>query len=753
MTDIRERLLAAFELEHKDHLAAIREDLRAIERDPDHIPDLVEIHRRAHSLKGAARAVELPEVERLAHHLEAVFLAIQRGGVRFDPAVRGAVRRGLDAIEDVVAWATRGGAPVAVEEVVEELNRLGGEAAGPAPVRRTATLGATLGATRGATPTSSARIDRAPTPAGPPDRRRAARADDEAGPAMVRIRSAALERLFTASAGLLPELENQSALVEQLRELRAEWRALERSWNATRPRLARGDDTAARLALFERRFRSLGAGIDATLRSNDRHLWSLRRWSGRFQDEMRQMRLLPADSQFSDLGRMIRELSRAHGKEVEVDLRGLDTEADRTVLQRLKDPVLHIARNAVGHGVETARERVAAGKRAAATIRFSASVAGNRLVLRLEDDGRGLDTAAIARRAVERDLLSAEEAAAATPERLRNLIFEPGFSTADATTELAGRGMGLAIVRQEVARLQGTVSVSARPAAEGGGTAVIIEVPLSLLSQRLVFVAVRDDQFALPSTDVVRLLRLPPEEVRNDLATPTILVDGEDIPVVPLASLLGFELAEPTTGGRVLKLAVVRGGGRRLALLVDELLATRDAVIATADEVGIDPLRFVGTVLLDDGSPALVLNPAGLSHEPGGTPTPPLRPEEAKPRRAHILVVDDSITTRTLEKSILEAHGYDVTLCVDGREAVERLADRSDVDLIISDVEMPRMDGFALLQAVKGNPLTADLPVILVTSRASDEDRERGLTLGADAYIVKTRFDQNELLAGIRRLL
>ncbi|WP_448207194.1 hybrid sensor histidine kinase/response regulator [Azospirillum sp. sgz302134] len=749
MTDIRERLLAAFDLEHKDHLAAIREALRLAEHDPGYSPDLAEIHRRAHSLKGAARAVDLPEVERLSHRLEAVFLAVQRGTVALDAPARAVVRHALDAIEDVVAWATRGGNAVETAEVLADLARLGGEAGGPEPVQRRAAgeerTPAAPPAAPVAVPAPTAPAPTAPAPVTP-----ASRALSESGPSLVRIRAAGLDRLFTTTAGLLPEIENQSALAEQLHELRSEWRALERSWHAVRPRLTRADDAAARLSSFERRFRALGASLDAAYRAHDRHLWSLRRWSGDLREQVRQLRLLPAETQFSGLGRMIREMSRTQGKEVEADIQGLETQADRVVLQRLKDPVLHLARNAVTHGIETPRERVAAGKPAAGTVRFEVAVVGNRLLLRVEDDGRGPNLAAIARRAVERGLLSAEEAAAAPPDRLLTLIFEPGFSTADTTTELAGRGMGLAIVRQEVTRLQGTVTLAAR---EGGGTVSTVEVPLSLLSQRLVFVSVQGDILALPSGDVARLMRVPADALHTDLTAPTLRLDGEDVPVAPLSGLLDYDGPGLAPETATLALVVLRGAGRRLALVVDELLSTRDAVVAAAEEVGIDPARFLGTVLLDDGSPALVLNPAGLTPQAGNA-LPPLTRVEATPRRRpHILVVDDSITTRTLEKSILEAHGYRVTLCVDGREAVESLAALEDVDLIISDVEMPRMDGFALLQAVKGNPLTADLPVILVTSRASDEDRERGLDLGADAYIVKTRFDQNELLAGIRRLL
>jgi two-component system chemotaxis sensor kinase CheA len=325
------------------------------------------------------------------------------------------------------------------------------------------------------------------------------------------------------------------------------------------------------------------------------------------------------------------------------------------------------------------------------------------------------------------------------------LLFEPGFSTAETVTEIAGRGMGLSIARREVAGLQGQLTLAPRP---DGGTVIRIEVPLSLTGQRLVFIEAGGQVMALPAADVVHLHRTQADALFTLEGKAMLRLDGDDVPVSNLTTLLG--LAPREERPERLLLAVVRSGERRTALVVDALVATRDAVVASAEESGLDPARFVGTVLLDDGSPALVLNAAALGAvEPAALPAPRAARPAARPR---ILVVDDSITTRTLEKSILEAHGYDVTLCVDGREALERLGtDR--VDLIVSDVEMPRMDGFALVQAVKTDPRLSDIPVILVTSRSSDEDRERGMRLGADAYIVKARFDQDDLLERIRRLL
>nr|WP_211112522.1 response regulator [Azospirillum sp. SYSU D00513] len=736
-------MLAAFEIEHQDHLASIREALRLTESTGEP-PDLIDVHRRAHSLKGAARAVDLPDVEAISHRLEEVFLAVQAGTVPLDAGTVSVVRRSLDAIEDVVAWATRGGEEVALADLLADLDRLAGARAAPRPAETA----------------PAAVVETAARAGGAAPERRAADADT---PSLVRVGSEGLERLFTATAALLPEVEAQAGLAAQLRQLRGEWRALDRSWRDIRARMDKAgaketadkDGMEAMLAGFERRLRGLGGGLDGVHRSHDRLLWSLRRWGGGLQEDVSHLRMVPAESTFRGLGRMIRELSRSQGKEVEVDLRGMEVKADRAVLQRLKDPILHIARNTVGHGIETPREREAAGKRPAASVRVEAETVGSRLRIRVEDDGRGLNLEAIARRAVEHGFLSEEEATAALSdgpaERLAELLFEPGFSTAESTTEISGRGMGMAIARREVKALQGTLTITERA---GGGTAVTIEVPLSLLSQRLVFVRVQDSVLALPSADVARLVRTDAGALLTGSAVPMVRIDGEDVPLAPLAALLGMEAPAVPKEGQRLLLALVRAGERRMAVILDEFLHTADTVVASAEESGIDAARFLGTVLLADGSPAIVLNVAGLFPAAGAEMPRFVRPAEAAPAaRPHILVVDDSITTRTLEKSILEAHGYRVTQCVDGREALERLLEGIDVELVISDVEMPRMDGFALLQAVKSTPRTADLPVILVTSRASDEDKERGLRLGADAYIVKTRFDQNELLAGIRRLI
>lgn len=731
MTDIRQRLLAAFELEHKEHLAAIRDALRLAENQGAERLDLSEIHRRAHSLKGAARAVDLPEVEAVAHRLESLFLMIQRGERRLEPDLFRLIRHALDAIEDSVAVVTRSDGSVdaggGTDAVLSELDRmvLGGTTAPSSPAAafpRTVTRRAP---------------DAPPSPPTVPP------------PRLVRINAVSLEQLLDTASALLPEVEEQATLNHDLRLLGRDTGALEQAWRRLRQLLPETTDPrlAESLSLFERRMKAVASCSRAVRRRQDRALWNLRRWGSGLHDGVRRLRMVPAESQFAGLGRMARDLARTQGKEVEADLIGLEVEADRMVLQRLKDPVLHLLRNAVSHGIESPEERLNAGKRAAGRVRLETAVVNGRLRVVIEDDGRGIDMARIAREAAARGLIAPGATGADVPaDQLTGLLAEPGFSTAPAVTEISGRGMGVTIARREVLHLQGQLTIAPRP---GGGTVVTVEVPVSLSSQRLLFVSVGGHTLALPAADVVRVMRVKATELLPVGGSPVLRLEDEDVVVVPLAVLLSLPLPAPVD--RVV-LAVARIGGRRVALAIDEALVTRDAVVSGIDEVGLDPLRFLGTVLLENGTPALVLNVGSLPLSPQGLSSLPLSAPTAMTRQSHILVVDDSITTRTLEKSILEAHGYRVTLCVDGREALETLHTQT-VDLIVSDVEMPRMDGFTLVQAVKSDPVLSEIPVILVTSRASDEDRQRGLLLGADAYIVKTRFDQDELLDGIRRLI
>lgn len=707
MTDLPAQLLAAYADEHREHLAGLRAVLAA-----GLDADFEEAYRHAHSLKGAARAIGVAAVEAIAHRLETIIQAVWDQPSRLDGPARRVVARALDAIEDLSAAALAAEPVPASHRAVAELDRL----------------------------LAGRELDIAVTPA--PPHAGSGPAPAPLPGATLRVEAQAADRLLHVTAELLARVGRHQRVVTELRALHGEIMALQESCRIARgaARGAAGAEMQAACVLADH----VARGHDRVASALVDLDWDLSLLSDRVRTEVHHLRLVSADSQLAGYARMARELAADQGKEVMVELEGLEAQADRDVLQPLGEAVMHLLRNAVTHGIELPAERLAAGKPAAGLIRLSVRAEAGRLTLRVQDDGRGLDVAAIARRAVAGGLLGEEEAGRRDPDTLRQLVFEPGLSTAGAVSAFAGRGMGLPIVRRVVTRLQGTVE--ARPA-EGGGAVVTLRVPVTVMAQRVVLARAGGQMFALPSVAVQRLAVVAGDSLVPVDGQPGALVDGGECRLVDLGGLLGLA---PVAAGPAVAVAILSQERPRLGLVVESFADVRDLPVAALEAPLAEHPLLAGTVLLDDGRLVLVLAPAGLAAaaRPGaGAPGPPA--VRAEPPL--VLVVDDSITTRTLEKSILESHGYRVDLAVDGRQALELLAQRRPT-VVVSDIEMPRLDGFGLLAAMKRSRDWRDIPVVLVSSRDSATDRERGLRLGAGAYIVKTRFDQDDLLEAIGRL-
>jgi two-component system, chemotaxis family, sensor kinase CheA len=698
VTDIRQRLLAAFALEHREHLHAMRDLLSRGGR-----PDIDELHRRAHSLKGAARAVGLPAVVQIAHRLEDMLAEVQQGRQALGDAEVKLVRQGLSEIEDLAG-------ALFAERPLAEPGERSADPEEPGLVQP---------------------LSGAPLPS--------------AYAGYVRVPGDLLEKLLESAGGLLPEIEHQAAMGGQLRRIRRELGALAETWRTWSRR-----NTEETCRAVEGQFNRLSAQLEQVRRDHERAAPRLRQAAIGLREDIRGLRIVPADDVLPGLGPMVRDMARQAGKEIDVDVAGLETEADRLVLQALKDPLMHLLRNAVSHGIETPEERTAAGKprRGQVSVKFRGD--GNRLAVTVADDGRGVDPQAVIQAAIRRGLLRQEDAAGTSPETIRELIFESGFSTRTDADEVAGRGMGLSVVHRVMTRVQGEIRFLPS-GLDGVGAGFLLSVPQSLSTQALVLLKVAGETLALPTGRGMRCHALDAAAIHVIEGRPTIELAGEDTPVIALAPLLGLRSGWPS--GPTPKLVVLAERGRRLGLAVDDVLAVRPCVVFRGDTLKLDPRRYVGTILLDDGTPCLVLQPTWLLEaRPENLQAPQTTAVQAQAsRRPRVLIVDDSITTRTLERSILEAHGYDVRIAVDGAAGLEVLGSEA-LDLVVSDIEMPRMDGFVLLKEVRANPATAALPFILVTSRDSGEDRERGLRLGADAYIVKSRFDQDDLLEAIRRL-
>jgi two-component system chemotaxis sensor kinase CheA len=485
---------------------------------------------------------------------------------------------------------------------------------------------------------------------------------------------------------------------------------------------------------------------------------SLMRVLADLQESTLRARMLPVGAMTTALRRAVREAARHTGKVVRCEVRGEDTELDRHVHERLADALLHLLRNAVDHGVEVPEARRRAGKVDEGTILVHAMQLGSRVIVTVGDDGAGVDIAKVRRRAAELGI----DASGYDDGEVLQLLFRPGFSTTQEVTDVSGRGVGLDAVREGLAGLRGRIEVASVP---GEGTRFRISVPITLTLLPGLVVEVHGQRFALPMGNVLTVLdRDAPEHVVE--GRPAVLVGERAVAVAPLASVLGLGAGVAAARGPVVVLA---GLDRTMALRVDAIGDQREVLVNAVPGTVPSNDLVVGASAEPDGTVMLVLDaeavvegaaearrPRAASALAEALVAPKDDPGDTTPvahaPRARILVVDDALTVRELQRTILERAGYHVTVAVDGRDALARLADET-FDLVLTDVEMPEIDGLELVRMMRSDEDLSTVPVVVLTSRGSEEDRRAGMEAGADAYIVKSAFDEAALRAVVSNLL
>ena len=450
------------------------------------------------------------------------------------------------------------------------------------------------------------------------------------------------------------------------------------------------------------------------------------------KDAALRMRMQPLSSIAGPLRRAVRETATALGKDVDLVLTGTETELDRAILEELPDVLVHLVRNAVDHGIEAPDERVRNGKPRSGRLEVGASQRGSLVEITVSDDGRGVDSA----------LAGGDE------HELAERLAEPGMSTAAQVTEFSGRGVGLDSVRQFATSRGGSLAVRT---AAGRGTEIVITLPFTLALAQVLLFERGSNIFALPLASVDEVVRV--DHVLSLGGRPSLELHGEPVPAADLADVVGADAPPLESTPRAV---VMASGGRRLAALCDRLLGEEEVVVNGL----VPPLDrlpgYLGTAVLGDGRIVLVLDAAALVHADRGGPrrvSAQALAAAGSSAPSTVLVVEDSFTIRELQRSILEASGYAVTTAENGRHALSVLDRDASISLVVSDVDMPELDGFGLAAAIRAHPDRCDLPVVIVTSRDTDEDRRRGAEAGADAYVVKSAFDQGTLLATVERLI
>ena len=464
------------------------------------------------------------------------------------------------------------------------------------------------------------------------------------------------------------------------------------------------------------------------------------------------MRMQPISSVFDFAARLVRDLSRQFNKEIDLLISGVEVELDNNITEMLKDPLVHLLRNAVDHGVEEPATRVSLGKKKTGTITLSAKPEGGDILITIEDDGKGIDKELIKETAIRKGLVSGEKAKDLSDEEIYGFIMKPGFSTSKIITDTSGRGVGMDVVKTVVDRLNGNLIIESN---KGWGTRFVLKVPATIALINVLFVRVGNMTLAIPSVNIDQITLISRKDVKTLEGKPSVSMKGRTIPVVNMADICMLE-KEAGKNGEGVPIILSRSYGKKVVFVVSEFLYEKEVVFREFKGYLKRPRYFSGVTTLGTGEVVLILNMQELIRArdlvgvlPIGEVSKGVKPQA---KRNAILIAEDSMITAELERNILINAGYEVDVATDGIEAMEKLHSKKYA-LLVTDIDMPRVNGFELTSKVRADTRLKDTPVIIVTSRENVEDKRRGIEVGADAYILKKEFDQSSLLSTIKRLI
>jgi two-component system chemotaxis sensor kinase CheA len=761
-------LMATFQAELQEHLEMLSKGLLSLEQNPasdERSNLLTNIFRAAHSIKGGARAVNLKDIETMAHRIEDVLVKIREGGLSLTPAHFDHLLSAVDAIATAMAAHLRGEqlsdgliAPILdrLDNIISSSQTPVSQDSEPPPTPPQPSPPSQASPSLRASSPPQAVKDQQPMGSPP------IRADET-----IRVKTTKLDALMDGLSELLVmqmRMEKLLGQVKTLQERTVDW---QKKWLKARPecnRLRRQNPNLDKLDLTpifdfleknEEELKALSTDLNTLLNRSTHDSNHLQLVTENLQTGIHSARMLPIATLFNQFPRMVRDLARDQGKEIVLEREGQETEVDRQALELMKDPLTHLLRNAVDHGVEVPEDRLASGKPRQGTIRLRAEQRGNNLVLTVFDDGRGIDVNAVRRAAVERDLVSSGKIADLSEREVVDLIFHSGLSTARQITDLSGRGVGMDVVQKNLEQARGSIRVETQL---GLGTTFTLTLPITLTTSQVLLVRVAGDMIGLPMMNVERILHVDVKQIGTIEGHPAIYADGHPLSLISLANALKLpEMEQSLPSDAKIPTVILSMAEMRIALRVGGFLSTQQVVVKPLGGQLRRVRNIAGAAILGDGQLVTILNVSDLMKsiqaKPDTSWTPSIVTKEA--RRWRVLLVDDSITTRALEKHILESAGYEVLAAADGQEAWELICrnERGLPDLVVSDVNMPKMDGFTLTQSIKNDGRYSRMPVVLVTSLESSQDRLHGMEAGADAYIIKSTFDQRELLDTIERMI
>ena len=717
-----EEMLDVYKLASQERLQKLETGLLQLEKQPDDPTTLDELLREAHSLKGDSRSVGVEPVETLIHHVEEILGGIKLQPTILTPDISDRLYRGLDAMGKLVQEAVTG------------------QYQG---VNTTAVLNQLLEVSLPNLP------DAVPTPVKPPVPKTPALSDTYRIDT-IRVPTRDLDALMAQAEELNVtklRIAYAASEIEELVTLWQEWKAFYRQ---------SGEATATEVNPFQERLDEKITSLRTATQENTSKLDLI---AEDLRERIQTLRQLPLSTIFQLFPRMVRDLARKQSKQVELIIEGGDTTADKNILEDIKDSLTHLIRNAIDHGIETPEERQKLGKPPVAKIWLRGSLVGNTIIIEVADDGRGLDIDQIKQTAIKRKLYQPDELERMNPSQIYDLIFAPGFSTRSFITEISGRGIGLDVVRTNIERLKGAIAIESTP---NQGSRFRIQLRTTLATINALFVEVQGIVQAIPIEFVQTSLLLSPDEIETVDGRETLNWQGQRVPVANLADVLELSnspayalIAKKETPLSELRSCILLKVGDEVSgFLVDRLLDTQEIPLKPQSMLLKRVKNILGATILPTGDVCMILNPADLvkSGQKQTTATVSVKTNPVIQTKPTILLVEDSLPVRTQERRLLEGAGYEVVIAVDGLDGYTKLKSRH-FDAVVSDVEMPHLDGLSLTATIRQHSEYQDLPIILVTTLDSEADQQRGAEAGADAYIIKGKFNQAFLLETISRLV
>ena len=764
-----------FRAEAENQTAILTAGLLELERTPATPQAFEMLMRAAHSLKGAARIVNLQAAVRVAHALEDSFVAAQRGELRLSRAEMDVLFKGIDLLgqlakrseTSLAGWESDNAAAIksflsslaelmapvhdaaksprksisaqsevslSITKEPSDVSKLPGEGL---PVATSWTKPELSGQPEGPTPVL---VFRKP----------------ETTERVLRLTAENLNRLLALAGESLVESRWLRPFADSLERLKRQHMDLTRQLEVLRAAIESNQAEGARASINDLLHRVGGCQKFLADRMQELDVFDRRsaHLSQRLYLEVLRTRMRPFSDGVRRFPRMVRDLARSLGKEIKLEVYGENTQVDRDILERLETPVAHLLRNAVDHGCESAETRRRAGKTAECTIGLEARHSAGVLLVTVTDDGGGVDPERVRRAVVEKHLVTAPVAEKLTESELLEFLFLPGFTLKETVTEISGRGFGLDVVQNMVKSVRGSIRLQNQL---GLGLRVQLQLPLTLSVLRALLVEVAGEPYAVPLSQITRALKVPRQEVETLEGRHHFRFADQQVGLLTAHQVLECGEPEPSNGD--LPVVILGDRNTRYGVVVDRFLGERELVVQPLDP-RLGKLRDISAAaLMEDGAPVLILDIEDLvrsieklvaegrlvnvhRHRLDLSPVVPKR----------ILVVDDSLTVRELERKMLAAHGYDIEVAVDGMEAWNAVR-AGRFDLVITDIDMPRLDGIELAALIKKDPRLKSIPVLVISYKDREADRLRGLEAGADYYLTKASFDHETLLQAVVDLI